>query len=67
VHSSYRRRIADGPIAGSRVLIHGMDPVMPLTYRPVQAFCGMIRERRGYECDVWIVEVHRVLWQRNLG
>jgi transposase len=34
-----------------------LDPVMPLTYAQVQAFCRMIRERRGHEFDAWITEV----------
>jgi transposase len=36
-----------------------LDPVMPLTYRQVQAFCRMIRERRGHEFGAWIVEVQQ--------
>jgi transposase len=36
-----------------------LDPVMSLTYRQVQAFCRMTRERRGHEFDAWIVEVQQ--------
>jgi transposase len=36
-----------------------LDPVMPLTYRQVQAFCQLIRERRGHEFDAWITEVQQ--------
>jgi transposase len=32
---------------------------MPLTYRQVQAFCRMIRERRGHEFDTWITEMQQ--------
>jgi transposase len=34
-----------------------LDPVMPRTYRQVQTFCRMVRERRGHEFDAWIAEV----------
>ena len=37
----------------------GLDPVMPLTYRQVQAFCRMIRERRGEEFDAWVAAVQQ--------
>jgi transposase len=37
-----------------------LDPVMPCTYRQVQTFCCMIRERRGHESfDVWTAEVQQ--------
>jgi transposase len=36
-----------------------LDPVMPCTYRHVQTFCRMIRERRGREFDVWTAEVQQ--------
>jgi transposase len=36
-----------------------LDPVMPRTYRQVQAFCRMIRERRGHEFDAWVTEVQQ--------
>ena len=36
-----------------------LDPVMPLTYHQVQAFCRMVRERRGHELDAWIAEVQQ--------
>ena len=36
-----------------------LDPVMPPTYRQVQALCCMIRERRGHEFDAWIAEVQQ--------
>jgi transposase len=32
---------------------------MPVTYRQVQAFCRLIRERRGHEFDAWIAEVQQ--------
>jgi transposase len=37
----------------------GLDPVMPLTYRQVQAFCRMIRAHRGDEFDAWVAEVQQ--------
>jgi transposase len=36
-----------------------LDPVMPRTYHQVQAFCRMIRERRGHEWDAWVTEVQQ--------
>jgi transposase len=39
-------------------LLH-LDPVMAPTYRQVQAFCRMIRERRGDEWDAWVTEVQQ--------
>ena len=39
-------------------LLH-LDPVMTPTYRQVQAFCRMIRERRGDEWDAWVTEVQQ--------
>ena len=39
-------------------LLH-LDPVMPPTYRQVQAFCRMIRERRGDEWEAWVMEVQQ--------
>jgi transposase len=32
---------------------------MPLTFAQVQAFCRMIRERRGHEFDAWITAVQQ--------
>jgi transposase len=39
-------------------LLH-LDPVMAPTYHQVQAFCRMIRERRGDEWDAWVTEVQQ--------
>jgi transposase len=36
-----------------------LDPVMPRTYRQVQTFCRMIRERRGHAFDAWIAAVQQ--------
>jgi transposase len=36
-----------------------LDPVMPRTYRQVQTFCRMVRERRGHEFDAWIAAVQQ--------
>jgi transposase len=36
-----------------------LDPVMSDTYHKVQAFCCMLRERRGHEFDAWIAEVEQ--------
>jgi transposase len=33
---------------------------MPLTYHQVQAFCCMVRQRRGHEFDAWITEVQHI-------
>ena len=32
---------------------------MPRTYRQVQTFCRMVRERRGHEFDAWIAAVQQ--------
>jgi len=34
-----------------------LDPVMPLPYAQVQAFCRMVRQRQGHEYDAWIAAV----------
>jgi transposase len=34
-----------------------LDPVMTHTYHHVQAFCRMVRQRRGDEFDVWVTAV----------
>jgi transposase len=36
-----------------------LDPVMPRTYRHVQTFCRMVRERRGHKFDAWIAAVQQ--------
>jgi transposase len=36
-----------------------LDSVMPCTYRQVQTFCRMLRERRGHAFDAWIAEVQQ--------
>lgn len=36
-----------------------LDPLMPPTYRQVQAFCRMIRERRGDEWEAWGTDVQQ--------
>jgi transposase len=36
-----------------------LDPVMPPTYHQVQAFCRMLRERRGEEWEAWVTEVQQ--------
>ena len=36
-----------------------LDPVMPSTYHQVQAFCRMLRERRGDEWETWVTEVQQ--------
>jgi transposase len=36
-----------------------LDPVMPHTYRQVQTFCRMVRERRGHGFDTWIAAVQQ--------
>jgi transposase len=36
-----------------------LDPVMSETHHQVQAFCRMIRERRGHACDAWIAAVEQ--------
>jgi transposase len=43
------------------------DPVMAPTYRQVQAFCRMIRERRGDEWDAWVTEVQQTGVQEVRG
>lgn len=35
------------------------DPLMPLTYAQVQAFCPMVRQRHGHACDAWITAVRQ--------
>ena len=32
---------------------------MPRTYRHVQTFCRMVRERRGHKFDAWIAAVQQ--------
>lgn len=44
-----------------------LDPVMPPTYRQVQAFCRMIRERRGDEWEAWVTEVQQTGVQELRG
>jgi transposase len=34
-----------------------LDPVMPLTYHQIQAFCCMVRQRHSDDLDAWITEV----------
>jgi transposase len=43
------------------LLVHllRLDSVMPRTYRHVQTFCRMVRERRGHEFDAWIAAVQQ--------
>jgi transposase len=36
-----------------------LDPVMPLTYHQVQAFCRMVRQRHSDEFDDWITKVQQ--------
>jgi transposase len=36
-----------------------LDPVMSDMYQKVQAFCRMIRERRGHAFDAWIAAVEQ--------
>jgi transposase len=36
-----------------------LDPVMTPAYHQVQAFCRMLRERRGGEWDAWVTEVQQ--------
>ena len=36
-----------------------LDPVMSDLYQKVQAFCRMIRARRGHACDAWIAAVEQ--------
>jgi transposase len=36
-----------------------LNPVMPLTFAQVQAFCRMLREHRGHEFDAWITAVQQ--------
>jgi transposase len=36
-----------------------LDSAMTSTYHQVQAFCHMIRERRGHEWDAWVTEVQQ--------
>jgi transposase len=36
-----------------------LDPVMSDTYHKVQAFCRMIRARRGHKFDAWIAAVEQ--------
>src|SRR5918999_572190 len=36
-----------------------LDPVLHRTYRQVQTFCRMARERRGHELDAWVAAVQQ--------
>jgi transposase len=50
------RRSSDQPLLAHRLRL---DPVLPRTYRQVQTFCRMVRERRGHQLDAWVAAVQQ--------
>jgi transposase len=50
------RRASDQPLLAHLLRL---DPVMPRTYRHVQTFCRMVRERRGHLLDAWAAAVQQ--------
>ena len=54
-------RVQEATVEPRVLLVHllRLDPVMTPTYHQVQAFCRMLRERRGDEWEAWVTEVQQ--------